>query len=195
MAAIKSINLEDEVSQTLDLEALTGVDISIDPTLVKEIGQAVIDYMQTRVEEGRGYGGQKLTPSYSDEYAKSWPFKAAGKSKNRVNMALSGDMMGSIDIVKENGAEIKIAVESDQAPKAFNHQTGDTLPKRKFFGITVDEFKSEILPQFKTAIKNVKDTSGDLQNLAIDQILGTPNNLLRDILNPIRASDLFDGEN
>jgi hypothetical protein len=192
MAAIKSTTKKEEVSQTIDLEALTGVDLSIDSSLVKEIGQAIIDYMKERVDGGEGVGGVELHKPYSDAYAKSWAFKAAGKSKNEINMNLSGDMLGSIDIVNEDGSEIKIAVSEDQAPKAFNHQTGDTVPKRKFFGITVGEFKDNILPQFKDAIKEVKPTESILQQFAIDQIMAMNNDVLKTVITPINASDLFD---
>lgn len=187
-----------EIAQILNLEELTGVDVSVDPTLVKQIGQAVIDYMKERVGAGKGIGGIELHKPYTKEYANSLEFKAAGKSINDVNMRLSGDMLESIDILSENGPEIKIGInDSEQAPKAHGHITGhegEWKYKRKFFGITQKEFKEEILPQFRSAIKNVKDTSGELQNLAIEEILKTPDNILSDIINPLRASDLFDGE-
>lgn len=159
MAEIKSKNSLDEVSQTINLNDLIGSDISSDEKLVTKIGQAIIDYMDTRVEDGLGLGRKKLKSPYSKGYSQSLDFVAAGKSKGHVNMRLSGDMMGAVDILDTNGSEIKIGITGDQAPKAFNHQTGDTLPKREFFGVTKEEIKKYILDEFSSEIKAKKVTS------------------------------------
>jgi hypothetical protein len=162
----------ERVSQTIDLNEIVGSDISKDEKLVTKIGQSIIDYMEQRVEDGLGYGRKKLKSPYSKSYASSLDFTAAGKSKNHVNMRLSGDMLASIDIVETNGAKVTIAIEGDQAPKAFNHQTGDTLPKREFFGVTKDEVKKYILEEFKSEIEAKKVTSAQGINQAVSAIRG-----------------------
>lgn len=157
------ISTIDEVSQTIDFNQLAGVDLSQDETLVREMGQAVIDYIKERSASGRGIGGVKLASPYSKDYADSEDFKAAGKNKNKVNMRLSGDMLESIDIVSEDGAKIKIAVAGDQTGKAFGHMSGfeghPTIsgPKRPFFGLTQSEIKEEIISKFKSEIESVKE--------------------------------------
>jgi uncharacterized protein YuzE len=164
-----------KVTQKIDLEDLIGVDISEDRNLVREIGQAIIDYMVERAEDGKGLNGVKLKSPYSKEYSESLDFKAAGKSKSKVNMTLSGDMLASIDIVDQSGSVIEIGIEdSEQAVKAYGHQTGfeghPVLdgPKRPFFGVSVKELQKEILPQFKNKIKNAS-ASGDDQELVISR--------------------------
>lgn len=164
---------EQEVSQQIDLNKLVGSDISSDEQLVLKIGQKIIDYMEERVDEGLGYNRKKLEPEYSDEYADSLPFKAAGKSKTDVNMKLTGDMMASIDIIEVNGSMITIGIDDpDQAPKAFNHQTGDTVPKRPFFGVTHKELKEYVLSEFKDEIKAKRTTSAEEQSRLISAIRG-----------------------
>jgi hypothetical protein len=159
---------ENEISQTIDLDKWLGKDFSSDPDLVREIGQSVIDYMIKRVDDNKGLGGETLKPSYSTEYSKSLDFKAAGKSKNDVNMKLSGDMLGSIDL-EESGNSFKIFVDGDEEIiKAYGHMTGfkghPTIPKnkykRQFFGLTKEEFKKEIAPKFKG--EKPKETERDL---------------------------------
>lgn len=157
----------EKLSQTINLNEVIGSDISGDEKLVSKIGQAIIDYMDTRVEDGLGLGRKKLKSPYSKDYSESLNFKAAGKSKGHVNMRLSGDMMASVDILETIGSKVTIGIEGDQAPKAFNHQTGDTLPKREFFGVTKDEIKKYILDEFKDEIKAKKVSSNEAIDNAV----------------------------
>ena len=147
----------EKLSQTINLNEVVGSDISGDEKLVTKIGQAIIDYMDTRVEDGLGLGRKKLKSPYS---------------KGHVNMRLSGDMMASVDILETIGSKVTIGIEGDQAPKAFNHQTGDTLPKREFFGVTKDEIKKYILDEFKDEIKAKKVSSASEINQTISAIRG-----------------------
>lgn len=163
----------EEVSQQIDLNKLVGSDISEDEQLVLKIGQKIIDYIEERVDDGLGYGRTKLKSPYSDAYANSLNFKAAGKSQSDVNMKLSGDMMASIDIIEVNGSKITIGIDDpDQVPKAFNHQTGDTVPKRPFFGVTNDELKQYVLSEFKDEIRAKRTTSAEEQSRLISAIRG-----------------------
>jgi phage gpG-like protein len=168
-----------KVTQTIDLNKIVGSDISADELLVNRIGQAIIDYMDERVDDGKGLGEVKLKSPYSDSYAESLDFKAAGKSKSDVNMKLSGDMMGSIDLLKVDGSKLTIGIDDpDQAIKAYGHQTGFEGhphikgPKRPFFGVTPDEIKKKILPEFKDEIKAKRVTSAEEQNRLINFIRG-----------------------
>ena len=164
---------QSKVTQTIDLNEVVGSDISSDEVLVTKIGQAIIDYMEERVDDGLGLGRVKLKSPYSKSYSESLDFIAAGKSRNDVNMKLSGDMMGSIDLIKTDGSVITIGIDDpDQAPKAFNHQTGDTVPKRPFFGVTKKELKDYVLKEFKDEIAAKKVTSAEETNRLINFIRG-----------------------
>lgn len=168
-----------EISQTIDLQKWTGKDLSSDPELVREIGQEVIDYMIKRSADNKGLGEvQFKPPKYSKTYADSLNFIAAGKSPTDVNMRLSGDMLGSIDM-NEEGNKVTIEIGEDQTLKAYGHMTGyeghPTIPngkyKRQFFGITKTEFDKNILPKFKNEIP--KKSREDLQGELINRIRNT----------------------
>lgn len=137
-----NITLEiDEVSQTIDQTWLRGIE---DEETLEAIGQATIDYIRERASKGRGLGNEVMRPTkYSESYQNSPDFKAAGKSSSPVNMQLSGDMLGSIDLALGSDRFI-IGLPSDQSPKAHGHMTGQEgsgpLPKRQFFGVTKKEF-------------------------------------------------------
>lgn len=146
----------DEFSQTIDLDKWVGAPVSKDTTLSRAIMQEVIDYTKSRVSDGLGYGEKPLRPKYSKAYTNSDDFIAAGKT-GVVNMTLSGDMIGALDILDESGSKFTYGLaDDDEIPKAYNHQTGDTLPKRKWFGLTRDEFRENILPKFKKDISDIK---------------------------------------
>ena len=157
---------EDEVVQEFDFEEELGVDLSRDPSLRTAIGQKIIDRIIDRTlnsdgvvitKDGNVRKGGKIKPSkYSEEYAESDEFKAFGKQKNKVNMRLTGDMLGTLDIKDQSGSSIKIGWRDQvQNAKAFNHNTGDTVPKRQFFGVSSKELK-EIANQFKNRIDQLK---------------------------------------
>lgn len=150
-----------EVSQTFDLEEITGADLSGFPELGLTIGQAIIDYIIERVDSGRGLGGQQLRPPYSDAYEDSLAFKAFNKSKNDVNMRLTGQMLADLDILEFDGNRIKIGFSDEtETAKAYNHQTGDTVPRRPFFGLTESELNN-IIDEFSADIQAASERDED----------------------------------
>ena len=153
---------EEEVSQMLDLAKLTGVDVSKDPELKAQIAQAVIDFNIERSQGGLDNEGKGF-PKYSDTYIDSLDFKAAGKSAGQVDMTLSGDMLGAIDVLDDSGSKVKYGINGETAPRAFAHMTGykghPTIkdgPKRAFLGITKADFESEILPKFAKDLSSLE---------------------------------------
>lgn len=173
MAKYKGVTVSmDEVSQTIDFKKITGVDLSDNPDLVREIGQATIDYMLKRVDNGKGIGNQTLPKPYSKSYSESAEFKAAEKSRYDVNMHLSGDMLGSVEGDVVTGSKFKFAVADDESAKAYGHMTGfkghptigrknadGVSTQREFFGVTEDEIKKKILPKFKTELADMEKES------------------------------------
>lgn len=174
---------ESEVSQAIDLKKVTGVDVSRDPELLRSISQAIIDYQVERVQSDfKGYDGKALHKPYSKAYEQSLNFKAAGKSKNAINMTLSGDMMGSIDLLEENGSKVKIGIaDQGEAVKAFAHITGfkghptiKGAKERPFFGVSPDELE-KILEPFQDDIQDLKasarrEQQRDVQGQAIQTV-------------------------
>jgi predicted ATP-dependent Lon-type protease len=81
---------------------------------------------------------------YSKEYMDSLAFKI-GRKTSQVNLKLSGDMLQSIEVIAAHDGAIIIGfTDSAEIPKAHNHITGDTLPKRDFLGLPKDELNAII---------------------------------------------------
>ena len=168
-----NITLEiDEVSQTIDQTWLRGIE---DEETLEAIGQATIDYIRERASKGLGLGGETMKPTkYSESYQNSPDFKAAGKSSSPVNMRLSGDMLGSLDLLVE-GDRLTIGLPADESPKAHGHMTGQEgqgpLPKRQFFGVTRKEF-DQILSKVARPSRRTRQRSSRVSNQdEIDEIL------------------------
>jgi hypothetical protein len=159
MTKIKNLKLtEREVSQTLNLKEILGFDVSDMPELRAAFGQAIIDYIVERTEAGVDIYGREFA-SYDQNYVHSDNFKAFDKTK-KVNLTMSGSMLGSMDIIESKGNEIKIGwKDSEENAKAYNHNTGDTVRKRQFFGVSDADLKNlskEFKPDFNKS-KNDQD--------------------------------------
>lgn len=158
-----------------------GLDFKGKRSLKEAIGQAIIDRMVDRTQSGQGIRFSKdgkgvplkLKSPYSKTYADSDDFKAFGKSRSNVNMTLTGDMLASIDIKSIGENEITIGItETEERAKAFNHQTGDTVPSRPFFGVSKKEL-GDIKRQFGSDIKDALKTRDEEGRQAFEQaVLG-----------------------
>lgn len=134
------------VSQTIDLKEVFGVSFKKSRSLQEQVTQKLIDKMKERVAAGVDRFGEEMAP-YSEVYKESFDYIAARKD-GTVNMKLTGDMLGSIDILESSGDKVTIGfVSSKENQKAYNHMMGEgNLPVRSFFGVTeseVEEVKSE----------------------------------------------------
>tara|TARA_R110000868_G_scaffold411262_1_gene702567 strand:+ start:856 stop:1455 length:600 start_codon:yes stop_codon:yes gene_type:complete len=162
MAAIKGLVVESKkVYQDIDLEELTGVDLTGNEPLKLAIAQSTVDYMRKRTESSKDALGVSFD-SYSKSYKASEEFEAYNKS-SKVNMKLTGDMLASIDF-KLTGNTIRFSFDdSDEEIKAYGHMTGmkghkhldGKTPIRLFFGITEDDFKSDILTNFSDDLEDL----------------------------------------
>lgn len=163
----------EEVSVEVNLEALFGTDIK-DAGLRRLIAESFVEKIVNRAQKGEGVNissgyKEKLKSPYSKAYANSLEFKAYGKKEDQVNMTLTGSMLSSIDLIQDNSKTIKIGIDNEEAPKAFNHQTGDKTTKRPFFGITnkdvtqvYDEFVDQVVVEPQKQKITVDDIFSDV---------------------------------
>lgn len=154
-----------KVSQTINLKDEFGVDFRGMRSLREALGEAILRKIRLRAQSGKGVQftadgrGREITlkAPYSKEYADSLEFKAAGKSRGKVNMTLTGDMLGLMDITRQTGNEIEIGwTESEENAKAYNHSIGDTVPRRPFFGVSksdLQEIKKEFSNEIRAAVR------------------------------------------
>lgn len=107
----------------------------------EDLAFAIIDQIVDRTRSGKSLNGRnfrRLSAAYADL-----------KGTTRADLTLDGDMLDELDIISIRGNKIKIGWNDTlQSNKAYNHDTGDTLPKREFFGMTEAELK-RIVKDFK----------------------------------------------
>lgn len=167
MPRLKGLTLTlDEVSQTIDLNQITGVDLSERPDLVLELGQKIIDKVLERTSNGKDVS-EKPFAQYSDQYKDSRRFKLL-KDTSKVNMQLTGEMLGDMDIIDTDPSKFKFGFRDEaETKKAFNHNTGDTVPKRQFFGIRSKDLK-EIVQELRPEIKAIKERKKQASRTALE---------------------------
>lgn len=150
------------VYQKFDLEDIFGVSFFGQTALKEAIGQRIIDKMVDRTKSGVDINGKPFR-KYSKKYIESPKFKAFGKSPSKVNLTLTNAMLGTLDVFSTGANEITLGWEdSVENEKAYNHNAGDTVPQRQFFGLTNNEVK-QIKNEFKDDVKKaleVKKTEG-----------------------------------
>jgi len=195
----QSTRNKNEVSQTIDVSKVLGVDVSGQPRLVQEVGQAIIDRIEKRtVEDNVDVGGKKFI-GYDDDYVDSEEFAEFGKSRGDINLTLTGDMMDSLDF-SQSGSTVKVQVEPGEAGKAFGNISGirgktkKSINPRDWFGATAKELK-EIRNQFKEDIKALKDEERQGQVRETDFLTAAlaSNESPQDLFDSIFGS-IFDGE-
>lgn len=151
---------KDRVYQRFNLKEIFGVDFADMPELKQALGQAAIEKILSRTAEGSWRPGSRPSTKanrYSESYTNSLTFKAAGKSKDRVDLKLWGDMLGTLDILETDRNTVTIGWGDElQAAKAYNHNTGDTLPKRPFFGLSASEVKA-LKREYADAVRAAKE--------------------------------------
>lgn len=124
----------------IDLVELFGESVK-KATVRQAIGQDIIDTIVSRTKDNKDVNGSPFK-KYSKDYINSLKFKAFGKTED-VDMTLSGDMLSSMQVIKTNSNTIEIGFDDElNNAKAYNHNFGDTVPKREFFDITNNELES-----------------------------------------------------
>jgi hypothetical protein len=162
------------------------------------LGQAIIDRIRDRTAANKSVYGVGLK-DYSTDYIKSAAFEQYGKSANDINMTLTGSMLESLDIIEstENTITIGFLDDTNEA-KAANHNVGNTVPKRPFFGINATETQ-ELIDEFAELVDKPQ-TVADLLDLEI--LEATERQSIFDVLStrssqaaPRALRDLLDFEN
>jgi hypothetical protein len=168
----------------LDLETIFKGEIPDSNSFKESFAQAIIDKIVERTQSNEDVRGRNFEP-YSESYKNSAMFKGFGKS-NTVDLTLTGDMLGFLDLVKTEGSKIILGWnDPNEAAKAHGHITGGaTGKKRDFFGVSkaeVDEIKQDFMPivrEFRKASKEERENIIDLINQdnnlddLIDDLLG-----------------------
>lgn len=133
-----------EVSQRYNLKKLLGYEPN---ERQKELFyNLAVDKMVQRTASGKDVDNNNFT-AYSKEYAAK-----KGVSRNAVDLILEGDMLNSFEENKKQKNIVKIKMQDGvETLKAYNHNIGDTLPKREFFGFKDEKDIEDIILQVDQA--------------------------------------------
>ena len=74
------------------------------------LADLIIDHIIRRTEKGIDKDGSRF-PGYSKGYVESLDFKIAGKSKSKIDLTLSGDMLASMELLKDTERKLTIGFE------------------------------------------------------------------------------------
>ena len=136
-----------EVSQTFNLKKLLGYEPS--ERQKEAFFELAVNKMVDRTTSGKDIDNRKFT-KYSKEYAEK-----KGVSRTSVDLVLDGNMLSSFEQSKQQKNLIKIKMqEGKETLKAFNHNVGDTLPQRQFFGFKDEKQIKDVLKQ----VDSIKET-------------------------------------
>lgn len=119
------------------------------------IAQDIIDFIVKQTKKGKDKNNENF-PRYSDEYVKSLDFNNAGKSRGKVNLQLSGDMLAALKVLDIKSSKVIIGYEAgtEENAKAEGNILGTygqkkpTGKARDFLGITTKALTDEILRRY-----------------------------------------------
>lgn len=153
------------------------IDIEIPRHLGPQERQAlaieIIDHIRKRTDKGVDKNGSKF-PKYSKSYTESLDFKIAGKSKSKVDLQLSGDMLGALDLLNHQPGKIVIGFErgSDENARAdgnirgtYGKNKADSSKARDFLGLS----KTELATYLRKYPAKDKDASKKRASTVLNQ--------------------------
>lgn len=129
-----------EVSQKFNLKQLLGYEPS---ERQKDLFfELAVNKMVQRTAQGNDINGKKFT-QYSKEYAQT-----KGVSRSAVDLILKGDMLDSNkkETKQKNMLKIKVK-EGVETLKSYNHNVGDKLPTRTYFGFKNEKDLSDVIDE------------------------------------------------
>jgi hypothetical protein len=146
-----------EVSKVINL----GIPKDIPEDVATEIKRQVGDYLVTAILDEVGQGSSPVTGDSFQQLSKEYADEQKG-GRRLANLDLEGDMLNSLKF-ETTKAGVKVGIfDKDQAIKAYNHNVGDTLPKRSFIPTPKESFTGSIEDEVKSIVsKSVKDYRRD----------------------------------
>jgi hypothetical protein len=144
---------QEQVTKEINLQLPSSLPDSVKEDIKKEVGDFVVTSILDYVGQGKspvtGRGFKQLSKEYAED-------KKGGRRE--PNLDLEGDMLNSLKAeTTPNGIEVGI-FDSSQAPKAYNHNEGDTLPRRQFIPEAKQRFVGEIEKGINDIVKSrIKD--------------------------------------
>lgn len=139
-----------------------------------QLADDIIEYIVDRTKKGADKRNRPF-PGYSKSYIDSLDFKIAGKSRSRIDLTLSGEMLADLTLLSHRKGQLLIGFENgtESNAKADGNirgtygQSFSTGKKRDFLGITKGDLFSILDPyldgDFRTGDdeENLEDEDDD----------------------------------
>jgi hypothetical protein len=144
------------------------VEIEVPKELDKEeklaLSEDLIEYIRKRTAKKQEDVSGKKFKSYSPEYVKSLDFKIAGKSKGKVNLTQTGDMLAAIETLDIKSNKIKIGFERGtlENAKADGNANVNGRPFLGFEGSKETKAMKDIIKKHV-----IKDLDGEAERKAL----------------------------
>ncbi len=144
------------VSKFVDLK---GVPSDLIDEVAEEVGEFLLDQVLQDIASGRSSVSGKKWKGLSPEYKDT---KAGFTSGKGANLELTGEMLDDLNWRLVNGRiEIGWFNDADQSIKAFNHNKGDTLPKRQSIPLPSESFRPGIRREMDAIINEILEDHED----------------------------------
>lgn len=145
-----TVDLSDELKGlTTDVKKRISADVA--DLLRREVGNDAVNKALSSVS------GKKFKGLSKDYKARK---KADGKG-TKANLLLDGDMLGNLQ--KSSAVQtVKLKItKSKQIKKFYNHNTGDTVPKRQALPNQGEAFRSGIMKKINKVIRDAKKETNE----------------------------------
>jgi hypothetical protein len=134
------INLN-QVTTEIELD-LDKVPRNLRAQVKRTVGEVIIDEINSHLD-------RSTSPVSGGDY------KRTKKDGSPSQLLEEGDLRSNLESRNRAGNTIEIGIfNSKQAPKAFNHNVGDTLPTRQFIPFEGENFKRKIKSRINETIKS-----------------------------------------
>ena len=146
---------KDETRYKVNLDKeLDGLSDSFKAEASEIAGQAVLDKLKEYVGKQQSpVSGQGKYKALSSDYKK---FKRKTVGNGKANLSLFGDLLESIDVDADiDGFELVID-DPTEVLKSYNHNKGDTIPKRQFIPEDTQKFKRDIIKSYEKKLQEFK---------------------------------------
>lgn len=121
-----------ETTQEVDLEEI--LKRKPRPAEREAFVQKAIEKIANRTTSGKSLNGRDFK-IYSEKYADK-----KGTSRSNVDLKLTGSMIRGLKRLSGQSSKVKFGIKGGvNSKKSFNHNVGDTLPKREWFGLQKKE--------------------------------------------------------
>lgn len=145
----------------------------------KAIATEIIDHVIDRTQQKNQDKNGTRFPSYSDSYKNSFEF--IFKSSSSPDLTLSGEMLNSMELVKDSDGELEIgysqSANDDLLGKvegnvrgSYGQPTGNRSKARNFLGIEKDEL-TKILNKYKDETASIRaEIINDIGGLTVSAL-------------------------